>query len=131
MKKAISYQLLAISFLLLATPTYAADPPPCDNVNCVDISKTYAFGDIATLGQGLNRLIEPAFAIAALGVISYFLIAGFKYISSSGEKEALAEARQMITHSIIGFIMLLMLFLVVEFLFGRLFGVNIEFIKGL
>ncbi len=97
----------------------------------VDISKEYAFGDLKTLGQGLDRLVIPAFSVAAMAVVFYFIIGAFKYISSGGEKEELAKARGMITHSIIGFILLMALFLVVEFLFGKLFGTDIQFIKGL
>ncbi len=97
----------------------------------VDISKQYAFGDLTTLGQGVDRLVVPAFSVAAMAVVFYFIIGAFKYISSGGEKEKIAEARGMITHSIIGFVLLMALFLVIEFLFGKLFGTNIQFIKGL
>lgn len=97
----------------------------------VDISQQYAFGDLKNLGQGLDRLVGPAFVIAGLAVIIYFVIAGIKYISSGGDKEELGKAQAMMTHALIGFILLIMLFLVVEFVFARLFGSNIEFIKGL
>ncbi len=100
-------------------------------IAAVDISQQYAFGDLKNLGQGLDRLVLPAFGIAAVGVIFYFIFGAFKYISSGGDKEEVAKARGMITHSIIGFILLMALFLVIEFLFGKLFGTNIRFIKGL
>lgn len=100
-------------------------------MNKVDISQQYAFGDLKNLGQGLDRLVGPAFVIAGLAVIIYFVIAGIKYISSGGDKEELSKAQAMLTHALIGFILLIMLFLVVEFIFARLFGSNIEFIKGL
>lgn len=97
----------------------------------VDISKEYAFGDLKNLGQGLDRLILPAFSIAAAGVIFYFIFGAFKYISSGGDKEEVAKARGMITHGLIGFILLMSLFLVINFLFARLFGTRIQFIQGL
>ncbi|MDO8619546.1 MAG: hypothetical protein Q7R49_06440 [Candidatus Daviesbacteria bacterium] len=100
-------------------------------IAAVNISKEYAFGDLTSLGQGLDRLVLPTFSIAAFAVIIYFIIAGFKYLSSGGDKEELAKAQGMITHAIIGFMLLIALFLVVNFLFARLFGTGIQFIEGL
>ncbi len=100
-------------------------------IAAVDISKDYAFGDLQTLGQGLNRLVLPAFTIAALAVVIYFIIGAVKFITSGGDKEELGKARDMITHSLIGFILLISLFLVIEFVFARLLGTNIQFIQGL
>lgn len=138
MNKFITCLLTIVYFLVSTTNIYAVfetDPggggSSGGGSNRVDISSTYAFGDLKNLGQGVDRLVLPAFSIAALGVIFYFLIGAFKYITSGGEKEELAKARGMITHSIIGFILLMALFFVIEFLFGKLFGTNIQFIKGL
>lgn len=97
----------------------------------VDISKIYAFGDLQNLGQGIDRLVMPAFSIAAISVTLYFIFGGFKYMSSGGNKEEIAKAQQMITHAIIGFALLMFLFLTVTFVFSKLFGINIQFIKGL
>ena len=122
-----------LTFLFVATPTYAATPcgGTTPQLGGVDISQEFAFGDLKCLGQGLDRLVNPAFSIAAFAVIIYFVIAGFKYVSSGGEKEELAKAQGMITHAIIGFVLLIMLFLVINFLFSRLFGTPIQFIQGL
>ena len=120
-KVIIVFLLSTIYYLLSTTPIFAA----------VDISKEYAFGDLKNLGQGLYRLVLPAFGIAAAGVIFYFIFGAFKYISSGGDKEEVAKARGMITHGLIGFILLMSLFLVINFLFARLFGTRIQFIQGL
>ncbi len=113
---------LTFNFLLLtfASPAHAA----------VDISKQYGFGDITNLGQGIDRLVYPAFSIATTAVVIYFVYAAFKYLTSAGDKEAVGEAQKMITHSIIGFVLLMFLFLVMNFLFFRLFGAEIQLFKG-
>lgn len=113
---------LTFNFLLLTfvSPAHAA----------VDISKEYGFGDIGTLGEGIDRLVTPAFSIAATAVVIYFIYAAFKYTTSGGDKDAVGEAQKMITHSIIGFVLLMFLFLVMNFLFFRLFGANIQLFKG-
>lgn len=96
----------------------------------VDISKEYGFGDLTSLGQGVDRLVYPAFSLALLTVTIYFVYAAFKYTISGGDKEAVGEARKMITHSIIGFILLMFLFIILNFLFYRLFGARIQIYKG-
>lgn len=96
----------------------------------VDISKEYGFGDLSSLGQGIDRLVYPAFFLAMLAVTIYFVYAAFKYTISGGDKEAVGEARKMITHSIVGFVLLMFLFLVLNFLFYRLFGAKIQIYKG-
>ncbi len=96
----------------------------------VDISKEYGFGDLASLSQGVDRLVYPAFSLALLAVTIYFVYAGVKYTLSGGDKEAVGEARKMITHSVIGFILLMFLFLILNFLFYRLFGAKIQIYKG-
>lgn len=90
----------------------------------VDIGKEYAFGDVASLGQGLDRLVGPAFSIATAAVIFYFLIGAFKILTGGGDKEALGNAQKMITHSIIGFILLMFAFLVFQFVLSSLFGIT-------
>lgn len=82
----------------------------------VDLGSQYGFGNIQSLGGFLTNLIQPAFEIAAAGVTFYFLFAAFKWISSGGDKQAISDARGMITHSIIGFLLLMLLFLVIMFI---------------
>ena len=84
----------------------------------VDLGTNYGYGYINNLGEGFSHLVIPGFAIAGTGVSIYFLIGAFKVLTSGGEKEALSSARNMITHAIIGFILLMVMFLVLKFLPG-------------
>lgn len=81
----------------------------------VDLSEQFGFGNITTLGAGFNRLVGPAFAIAGVAVVIYLLIGGLKYMTSGGDKNAIASAQQMMTHAIIGFVLLVLLFVIVQF----------------
>lgn len=97
----------------------------------VDIGREFAFGDIRSLGQGTNRLIAPAFSIAAAGVVIYFLIGAFKFLTSGGDKNQVAGAREMITHAIIGFIILMFAFFILQFVLSNLFGIkSLRIIEG-
>ncbi len=83
----------------------------------------FAFGWINNLGQAFSLLINPGFQVAAVAVIVYFVYGAFKYITSAGDKEAVAVSGKMITHSIIGFILLIVMFLIVQFI-PEFFGLS-------
>lgn len=95
----------------------------------VDIKRDFAFGGIATLGQGVSLLVNPVFSIAALAVVIYFVIGAFKWLTSAGNKDAISGAQRMITHAIIGFIILMFAFLILQFLIGSLFEVNLNILE--
>lgn len=82
----------------------------------VDIKKDYAFGEIESLGQSIQLLVIPAFSIATLAVVIYFLVGVIKLLISGGDKNAVASARAMITHAIIGFILLILMFFIFQFI---------------
>lgn len=81
----------------------------------VDISGQYAFGGIKSLGEATQFLIIPIFQIASILLIFYFIWAVFRIITSGGDKETLAKERRTITHVIIGFILLIFMFLLLQF----------------
>lgn len=101
----------------LVTPVYAQSPTP------TDLSNIYGFGNIGSLGEGISNLVMPAFSIAAAAVTVYLVIGGFKFLTSGGDKEGVAKAREMITHAIIGFLLLIFIFLIMQFL-PEAFGFN-------
>lgn len=89
----------------------------------VDLKTNYALGGINTLGEGFTYLVAPGFQIAAVAVVLYFVVGAFKFVMSSGDKETIAGARAMMTHAIIGFILLMLMFSVLQFV-PRLFGLQ-------
>lgn len=113
------FLLYIVHFTLYITPTYAASPTPG-----VDIKEHFGFGNIGSLGEGTTRLVVPAFQVTAAAVVIYFLLGAFKYLRAGGNKEELEGARQMIVHAIIGFIILMFAFLVLQFMLARLFNIE-------
>ncbi len=86
------------------------------NQSPVILHTDYPFGEITTLGGGIERLTLPVFSIALALVFFYIISGGYKYLTSSGDKEAVAGAQKMITHGIIGFILLMFIFLILQFI---------------
>lgn len=62
------------------------------------------------------------FDAAAFLVILYFLLGAFQYLRAGGNKEEVEKGRQMITHSFIGFILLILAFLVIQYVLTGFFG---------
>ena len=116
-KIASSLALLAMTWcvlLLVTSPAYAQ----------VNIGQEYGYGYLKNLGEGINKLVTPTFSIAMAVVIFYFLIGAFRLLMSGGEKETVASSRSMITHAIIGFIILMFAFLILQFVLSSLFGIT-------
>ena len=92
-----------------------------------NIGDWFGFGDIKSLGEGTQTLVLPFFSMAASLVVIYFLLGAFKYLKSGGNKEDMEGAKQMITHAIVGFIILMFAFLILQFIpqFFNLPGLDI------
>lgn len=90
---------------IVIKPVYADATP-------VPLSTVYPFGNTISIGDFISKLIHPVLEIAALLILFYIFFAGWKYLTSGGNKEELAKARAMVLHAIIGAILLLALFVV-------------------
>jgi hypothetical protein len=94
-------------------------------VYAFNIGTNYGFGWIDSLSKGLTLLINPAFTIAGIAVLFYLIIGAFRYLTSGGDKNAVSGAQNMITHAIVGFILLIFIFILIPFIF-EVFGINIK-----
>lgn len=92
-------------------------------VYAVNLKDEYAFGLLPDIGTGFSFLVRPGFAVATTAVTIYFVYGAFKLIKSAGDKEEAAGARNMITHAVVGFILLIMMFLLLQFI-PELFGLG-------
>ncbi len=89
------------------------------------LKEDYAFGNLESLGQMINYAMPLFFAIAALSVVIYFVVGAVKLITSGGDKNAVASARNMIVHAIIGFILLMLMFIILQFI-PQFFNLNVK-----
>ena len=96
-------------------------------MRAADLGEEYSFGHIKSLAEGIGYLITPALSIAGLAVLLYFIFGAFKLVFSAGDKTAVAEARGMIVHAIIGLILLLLMFVIFQFI-PEFLGINFRII---
>lgn len=69
----------------------------------LSIPKPPAF-QITSLGQLISAVVGTILIIAALLAFLYLLMGGIKWITSGGDKAGMEEARNKITHAIVGLI---------------------------
>ena len=117
----LTLSLCVLTFALYPSPTYAACTSGTEGIK---IGDCFGFGDFTSLGAATSKIVDPIFSLAAVMVILYFLWGALKYMTSKGNKEEVAAARGMITHAIIGFIILMFAFLILQFLLSSLFGIR-------
>src|SRR3989344_8771061 len=98
-------------------PAFAALQPTQD----IGTQFPLAYGNLGTF---TNAIIPLAFSVAAVMVMFYFIIAAFELITSQGDKAHIVSARSKIYHSIIGFVLLIVLFLIIEYIIPALLGQN-------
>lgn len=86
----------------------------------IDAPQASSGVDINTIFRFSVELLVVAGIVAAL---IYLLLAGIRWITSGGDKEKVEGARKGITYSIIGLVIILISFLIIN-LIGQIFGVG-------
>ena len=79
------------------------------------IGTEFGFGNISSLGDFIKLLIPLGFSIAAMMVVFYFLIGALELITSQGDKAHIVSARAKIYHAVIGFVLLIALFFIMQY----------------
>lgn len=94
----------------MATPTPIPSLPPAN------LTQEFQFGTITNMGVLAKGFFPVAFEFAMIALLIYTLVGAFKFLVSGGDKDAVANARKMITHAAIGFFLLIILFLIFQYL---------------
>jgi len=82
----------------------------------VNLGDYYAFGRMRTLGELIGTLVPLAMIIGGILVSFYIMLGAYYLIISWGDKTAVANARNQIIHGIIGFVLLIAMFVILKFL---------------
>jgi len=94
----------------------------------VNLADQFSFGHITSLSQGIGYLIPVAFSVAGTAVVIYFIWGAFDLVFSGGDKTKVQDARNKITHAIIGFMLLFAMFLIFQYV-PEFLGFNFRIIE--
>ncbi len=121
MKKVLSgTATLVLSFFGTAQLAYA------DIVENVTLKGTQKYGisPETTLQQMLQSVFTIVFTIAAIAVLAMLIWGAVSWITSGGDKDAIAGARKRIMNALIGMAILALAFFIVRFV-GQIVGIDI------
>jgi hypothetical protein len=92
----------------------------------VNLRTEYAFAKYDTISDLISLILPYVFSIASIGVVFYFVYAAFSYIMAGGNKEGISKARGMMTHALIGLLLLLLSFVAIQFILDVLFDIQVS-----
>ncbi len=81
------------------------------------------FGTNTTLGEIIGTVLPYIFGAAGIALLIYLIIGGFQFMLSRGDPKAAQAAQAKITNAVIGFVIVIVAFTIVQ-LFGQLFGLE-------
>jgi len=110
-----STSIAAASLLLSATPAFAAT---------VQVGNPFPQLADLSIGGILTFIINAAFVIAAILTLIYLIWGGINWITSGGDSEAVGAARNRIIAALIGLIIVILAYFILDFVLSELIGVG-------
>ena len=118
--KSIKTSIYSVSgvFTLLATRAFAAVTTDTQQgVTNVQTNTNVGNTDLTTL---LGNIINIMLGIIGVAAVIMLIIGGFRYVFSQGNEKAVSGAKDTILYSIIGIVVALLAFAIVNFVLGQL-----------
>ena len=103
------FVLFIILIIILLTPVVAYAQAPMFSV-------PNPLRNITSIQGVIRALIDIAFGAAGLVAVIYLIVGGFRYVTSSGNAEAIEGAKATIVNAIVGLIVILVAFLLVNYI---------------
>ncbi len=105
---------LLIFFLCTAHPVFAQDSTLDIDFNTITTSSDFDLSGLDSIGEILSKLTPILFTIAGIILFLFFFMAGFSYLTSSGDPKKTEAAKARITESLIGFVIIITAFWLVQ-----------------
>jgi hypothetical protein len=80
----------------------------------------------ANIGGLLGNALPYIFGAAGIALLIYLVLGGLQMMTSQGDPKAMQGAQAKITNALIGFVIIIIAFFIVQ-LFGQLFGLQNTF----
>lgn len=77
----------------------------------------------STIGDVVSGAVPYVFAFAGFGLLLMLLAAGFDYLTSAGDEKKLETAKQRLTNALVGFLIILTAFWLVQ-VAAKIFGLS-------
>lgn len=121
MKKFITFIVGLFSPLIFVSPAFAANIQVCPNDQFSPLCNI----NFDNIGGIIGKIIVLLLIIAVVISLFFLIYGGIKWIMSGGDKTAVEGARNHIVAAIVGLVIALLAFFVLNFV-GRFFGVDLS-----
>lgn len=121
-KKAIAAIILTVSILSAGVPVFAGgicETGPNAGVYVEDISGCQQSGK--TVDGLVKNVINLMLGLIGLLSVIMIIYAGLKYVISEGDSTKIKQAKQILTYAIVGLVVALLAFAIVNFVINGLF----------
>lgn len=126
MKPKIKIILILVLLVLVTSPNFAS----AALINCggYGAGESHSQGacDIPALIQSIKNIINFLFSYAGLIAIVLIVWAGFQMLLAGGNEERITAAKTSLNHAITGFVIILVSFVIVNFVIGVLTGFKLD-----
>lgn len=114
---------LSFGIISYALPAYAqegAKADICKGIGLTDTSGSCAGSQNSTsVDSVIKSVINILTYLVGIASVIMIILAGFKYITSSGDSNAISSAKSTLTYAIIGLIIVALAQVIVRFVFTR------------
>lgn len=115
---ALIFAVLFAAIISSSIPSFAAETKePCPNNTC-----DTALGpiDVSNPMSVIMRIFSFALAIGAAGAIAVIIFAGYRLLTSRGNKEAIQGARETITAAVVGLLFMVFSLVILSVIAGNI-----------
>lgn len=117
--------LTALSVLGIATPVNAIpcpDNPSQDVTDLSDCGEVTASGSKRDLMGTLNTIINVVIGVIGFVAVIVIILGGVNYTTSAGAADKVKQAKDTIMYGIVGLVIALLAFAIVNFVLKNVFG---------
>jgi len=110
------FLIAIISYYFFLVPSTLAVAPG-DGVGDLPKSDAETFGGFTyhgLIGQIISRFLDPILVIAGFVTVIIIIISGIQFVTSGGNPEAAASARGRLTFAIIGFVIIVLAYAILQ-----------------
>lgn len=116
---------LIMAFFIVA-PTFAAYNPIGDSAACKGANKPAVCNDLnvtdgkQAVNTTVQNVIDILFYVIGIIAVIMIIVGGIKYTTSNGDSSALTSAKNTILYAVVGLVVALMAYTIVNFVIGRI-----------
>lgn len=123
MKRYLQYLFTSLGIMTVLTPVVAVAAPvdvfkACRNASSEVCTNTGANDEVFGANGIFSRIINTLFIVIGIIAVIIIIIGGLRYVLSAGDQNAVNNAKNTILYAVIGLIIAILAYAIVNFVVG-------------